>query len=172
MIVGAIDPGKTGGYAVFKDWEGWMLYRAGRVNFDDPEALQRIFWDTDDLLIERAQASSQMGSSSAFEYGRSFGRIEAAIMTIPEKRRPRIHYCAPAWWKGMLAVPTDKAKATKMALNTIKGLDKFVKLKSDHGVAEAALMCLILMDPKLFTKLEVNNEKRTKPKTKRPSYRL
>lgn len=171
MVIGAIDPGKKGGWAIYDTGRHKPLVMAGRLDFDDPISLYIQFDDlsVEEVIIERAQASKQMGSSSAFEYGRGFGRVEAVLSLL--SARPTIYYCAPSWWKAKLSVPTDKEKAVKKAIDIIPGLAKFVKLKSDDGVAEAALMGLILLDPKLRRGLIGNNEKRTAPKKARASYR-
>lgn len=167
ILVGAIDPGKKGGWAVY-DRATRTLIEAGRLDFDDPMKLARQLTGCEEILIERAQASAQMGVSSSFEYGRGFGRIEAAAMSTGAV----IYYCAPAWWKGRLAVPVDKEKAVLLALKRVPELSPYIRLKSDDGVAEAALMGQILLSNKLFSELELNNKKRTAPKKKKNTYRL
>jgi hypothetical protein len=163
--VAAIDPGKAGGYAVYY---GQDLYSAGLIDFDDPRALYRALAGCDDIVIERAQAAPAQGISSAFEYGRSFGRTEAvAILT-----EAKIYYVAPSWWKGKLSVPADKKLALETALKRVPGLSKYVWLTKHNGIAEAALMGKLLIDGELFSELVKNNEAREKPKRKRTSYRL
>lgn len=166
-LIGAIDPGKKGGWAVF-DRDTKELIGAGRLDVDRPYNLVTDMGDCRVILIERAQASSQMGVSSSFEYGRGFGRIETAAMMT----QATIYYCAPAWWKGKLAVPVDKNKAIIVAIRRVPGLQEYIRLKSDDGIAEAALMAGILLNKRLYSELKVNNAKRVAPKKKRPSYRL
>ena len=166
-LVAGIDPGKSGGWAVF-DCDTGQLIEAGRINHDDMPALARALTGCEEILIERAQSSNQMGVSSSFEYGRNFGRIESvAILTGAD-----IYYCASSWWKGKLAVSPDKELAIAKAIRTIPGLKNYVKYKADDGVAEAALIGTVLLSNKLFQQLEANNIKRAKPKKKKVSYRL
>lgn len=166
-LVAGIDPGKEGGWAVY-DCLSAKLIEAGRIKFDKPDLLARALDGCEEILIERAQASNQMGSSSSFEYGRSFGRIESIAMMTGAN----IYYCASSWWKGKLAVPVDKKEAVELALRRVPGLSLYVKLASDDGVAEAALIGRILLNDKLFAELAINNAKRSKPKKKRPVFRL
>ncbi len=165
--IAGVDPGKQGGWAVFHR-ETKELQRAGRVKFDDPVDFYESLHHCDEVIIERAQASAQMGASSVFEYGRGFGRLEACLMI----RDIKIYYVGSQWWKGKLGVATDKKKAVQQAIVRIPGLSKYVKLASDDGVAEAALIAQILLNPNLTAQLIANNEKREKPKRKKISYRL
>lgn len=167
FLVGAIDPGKSGGWALYNRTDRDLLL-AGRIIHDNPLIVTEAMAGCRIILIERAQASNQMGKSSAFEYGRTFGRIECAAMATGAT----ILYCAPVWWKSKLAVPTDKKAAVEKALKTIPGLDRFINLASDDGVAEAALIGQILIRRPLYEQLVKNNEARQKPKRKRPSFRL
>jgi hypothetical protein len=166
-LVAGIDPGKKGGWAVF-DLSSGELIRAGRLWFDNPEAIYDNLKGCSEILIERAQAAPAQGISTAFEYGRGFGRAEtAAIMTGAD-----IYYCGPAWWKGKLAISSDKTKATEKALRLIPGLRQFMGSDGDDGVAEAALIGSVLLSKKLYGELLANNEKRVKPKKKKTSFRL
>lgn len=163
--VGAIDPGKTGGWAVY-DFETRRLEDAGPIIFDNPRELRMMLDGCSKILIERSQGAK--GQANQFEYGRSFGRTEAAcIMTGAQ-----ILYCAASWWKAKLGVPVDKEGARQMALNRIPGLAEYVTLKGQHGIAEAALLGQILLYDKFYSQLVANNEKRQKPKKKKPSFRL
>lgn len=166
--IAGIDPGKTGGYAIYYVNDG-ELVDAGRLDFDNPDKLYNVLnhYSVGEILIERAQGAP--GQANQFEYGRSFGRTEAVCMLQPDCE---ILYCAAAWWKAKLNVSTDKKQARQKALRVIPGLAPFCKLESDHGVAEAALIGTILLDRRLYLELASNNEKRVKPKKKRPVYRL
>lgn len=166
-LVAGIDPGKSGGWAVY-DVDTAQLIEAGRIKHDDMGSLARALTGCEEIVIERAQASNQMGVSSSFEYGRNFGRIEGVAFLSGAK----VYYAHPAWWKGKLAVPADKELAIKLALKRTPGLSQFVKLKSDDGVAEAALLGRVLLSDKLFSELKRNNDKRKTVKKKKVSYRL
>lgn len=166
--VAGIDPGKTGGYAIYYVNDR-KLVDADRLDFNDPYKLFAAlkYYDVAEIIIERAQGAP--GQANQFEYGRSFGRTEAACMMLPDCE---IHYCAAAWWKAKLHVSTDKKQARQKALRVIPELAPFCKLEGDHGVAEAALIGTIFFSETLYDELLVNNQNRLKPKKKRPVYRL
>jgi len=159
-----IDPGKTGGIAIF---EGEHLTYGRRLDTVTPQGLYHILTGCTEIVIERAQATRQMGASNSFEYGRSFGLQE----TVANLTGAKIFYVAPQWWKGRLNIPTDKKRATQIALKGIPNLEQFIKAEADHGIAEAALMATLLLSEKYYQELVLNNSKREQPK-KRVSYRL
>lgn len=169
-LVAGIDPGKKGGWAIF-DRQGRKLIKAGPLLFDDPRELYFTFYHVKAILIERAQAAPGQGVSTAFEYGRGFGRAEAAAMMTGAQ----ILYVAPAWWKGKLAISADKKKAVAQALKIIPGLEEYVYKAKHEGIAEAALIGSILTDRNLTEQVIANNSKREAAKTRkrtRPSFRL
>lgn len=171
MNVCGIDPGKTGGYGIFNSITGALL-SAGPLKFDDPkdlfDSLER--WNVIEILLERAQAAP--GDANGFEYGRSFGRTEAACFMSGAK----IYYCGAAWWKARLNVPTDKTRAYGMALKRWPALEFFAPpgprggLDAVHGTAEACLIGSILCDDTLMAELVKNNAARVKPKRRKPRY--
>lgn len=169
MIIAAIDPGKSGGYAVYAERRGgWQLMTAARFRFDDLSPMAQALTGCDHIVIERAQASSQMGISSAFEYGRAFGRAEAIAMSTGAK----IYYMAPVWWKGKLGIPTDKAEAVAKILELEPDLKQYVRYAADDGVAEAGIMAHVLIRPRLFEELVKNNLIAREPKKKKTQYKL
>ena len=165
--IAGIDPGKSGGFAIF-DRRVRRLITAGPLLFDDPGDLHKelAYYDVREILLERAQSAP--GQGNGFEYGRGFGRTEAACLMTPAK----LYYVAPVWWKSRLSVPVDKGEAIAKALSLIPGLEKHVTLKKHDGIAEAALIGSILLNRKLTDEVYANNEKRLKPKKKRVSFRL
>lgn len=166
-LVAGIDPGKAGGWAVF-DADNSRLIKAGRLNFDNPKSLFDELWDVNEILIERAQGAA--GQAHQFEYGRGFGRTEAACMMTGAK----IYYCAASWWKAKLSIPADKNAAVEKALRLFPAAKEFVLKKADDGVAEAILIASTLLDDALVSDLKKNNlarVSRMKPK-KRVSFRL
>ena len=165
IYVAGIDPGKGGGWAIYEQGTGRLEDAGPMVS---PRRLQTKLTGCDIVLIERAQASPDMGVTSAFEYGRNFGMIEAVCQIVEAE----ILYCAPTWWKARLAVPVDKKAAVEWALELTPELASYIKKQADHGIAEAALIGQILLDDKLLRQCRRNNEKREAPKKKRPAYRL
>ena len=169
-FVAGIDPGKSGGYAIW-DRRSKKLITAGPLVFDEPDKLLRAFdyYTVQEILIERAQASSGQGVSTAMEYGRAFGRTEAACIISGAD----IYYVGPAWWKGKLNVSANKELAVARAHELIPNLGEFVTLKKHDGIAEAAMIGMILTDKALTDAVMANNEKREKrKKRKRVSYRI
>lgn len=158
-----IDPGKTGGYAIFRSMGD--LVTAGPLEFDKPENLYNDLtrFAVREIVIERAQAAA--GDAGQFEYGRSFGRTEAACLISGA----RVWYCAPQWWKARLSVSTDKAKAYAQAIEEFPALEFFAPpgprggLDKVHGIAEAALLGSILTARRasLYAELTKNNAART-----------
>lgn len=147
----------AGGPLAFEEYEAPLF-----------EALQE--WDCPDTLIERAQ--SAQGDSGVFEYGRTFGRTEAAVVLAGCS----IWYCAPAWWKGKLGCPVDKKRAYALAFETFPELPFFANNGPrgglDTGTAEAALIGSVMAKPHLRAQVEKNNAARVKPKRRRVRYEL
>lgn len=171
--VAGVDPGKTGGWAIV-DVEARCLVAGGPLDFPGCdrglfEALQ--VWGVPDVLVERAQAAA--GDAGQFEYGRSFGRTEAAITLAGS----RIWYCAPSWWKGKIGCPVDKRKAYAMAEDLFPDLGLWANNGPrgglDTGTAEAALIAYVMARPSLRVQVEKNNAARQKAKRrKRVDFRL
>jgi hypothetical protein len=127
-------------------------------------------WEVEDVLLERAQSAP--GDAHAFEYGRGFGRTEAAVELAGCRRL----YCAPSWWKGKLSCPVNKTRAYQLAEKLFPDLAFFAdngpRGGLDTGTAEAVLIGSILLRPALVAKLEKNNAARAKPKRRRVEFRL
>jgi len=166
-----IDPGKTGGYGIFNLGTGELAFAAA-LNFDRPQdlAFDLSRFNVSEILIERAQAAA--GDAGQFEYGRSFGRTEAACLC----HGARVLYCAPVWWKARLSVSTDKAEAYRRAVARWPGLAKWAPpgprggLDKVHGIAEGCLIGSVLLSEKLYGELTKNNAARAKPKRRKPSF--
>jgi hypothetical protein len=172
LCVAGIDPGKSGGWAIINYTTGRMV-DGGPLDFVNCDrklnaALQA--WNVEDVLLERAQSAP--GDAHAFEYGRGFGRTEAAVELAGCRRL----YCAPSWWKGKLSCPVDKRKAYALAEKLFPDLPFFAntgpKGALDTGTAEAVLIGSILIRSNLRAELEKNNAARAKPKRRRVEFRL
>lgn len=170
-FVCGIDPGKTGGYGIFELQTEKLAY-AAKFNFDKPELLHAdlVRFGVTEILIERAQAAK--GDRGQFEYGRAFGKAEAACLISGAK----LFYCAPVWWKSRLSISTDKAKAYHEAVRRWPSLEFYAPpgprggLDEVHGVAEGCLIGSCLLSQKLYGELTKNNAARVKPKRRRPSF--
>lgn len=159
--VAGIDPGKTGGFGIFELGTG-NLVSAGPLIFDNPlDLYDRLSkFDVTEILIERAQAAK--GDAGQFEYGRSFGRTEAAAMLTGAQ----VHYCSPVWWKSRLNITTDKEQAYREACRRWPSLEWFAPpgprggLDKVHGVAEGCLIGSCLLSKKLYAEIGKNNAAR------------
>lgn len=169
--VAGVDPGKTGGWAIV-DCEARRLVAGSPLDFEGcdvrlSESLEA--WGVEDVLLERAQAAK--GDAGQFEYGRSFGRTEAAITFAG----CRIWYVQPAWWKGKIGCPVDKRRAYAHAEELFPNLAFYANNGPrgglDTGTAEAALIAYVMARPSLRTQVEKNNAARQKAK-RRPKVRF
>lgn len=87
--IAAIDPGANGALVVVTVSQ--YMHTSLRVNFDcyqdflDADPLQHVIFDSS--YIEKVASSPRMGTSSAFNFGQSFGRAKQYLLmkTQPEK---------------------------------------------------------------------------------------
>lgn len=166
-FVCGIDPGKSGGWAIVSISQRRMV-AGGPLQFEKFDAglfdaLQT--WGVEDVLLERAQAAS--GDAGQFEYGRSFGRTEAACALAG----CNLFYVAPSWWKGKIGCPVDKAGAVRKAEGLFPDLPFFAnngpRGGKDTGTAEAVLIAYVMARPSLRAEVEKNNAARVKRKRRR-----
>lgn len=171
-FVCGIDPGKSGGWAIISISDR-RIVDGGPLSFeklDAPLFSALKTWGSPDVLLERAQAAS--GDAGQFEYGRAFGRTEAAAELAGSRR----YYVAPAWWKGKIGCPVDKKDAYGFALKIFPELPLFAhngpRGGLDTGTAEAALIAYVMARPSLRAQVEKNNAAREKPKRRKVRYEL
>lgn len=146
-----IDPGLTGAAALM-DANGGLIgvfdlpvIRDGSLAWISPpqfhqelgELVRRAdcMYGQLEAWIERAQATKQMGRSSAFNYGVGFGSLLGLLMSraaIP------IHLVTPSKWKGALGLSKDKNAALDKARLTYPTAE--LDLAKHHGRAEAILI--------------------------------
>ena len=155
MIILGIDPGKTGGIALIESKRPIMLHGlrmptqpvASKYTLY-PSAIKRVLKDNgmdirrdvvDAVVIELVNAMPKQGVSSTFQFGRMFGAVESwAHSFYPGK----VQYASPSTWKPAMGL-TGKTKADSIArAGALFGDKDFWPLKSDDGIAEAALMAL------------------------------
>lgn len=161
MITIGIDPGQGGGLAIYDSEENRLMCMAmplktatakGRMTVHIQEACkfmdeasavyQRKLRDKgyifDCGVVENVSAMPKQGVSSSFNFGRSFGNVEALMAFYCHN----IHYAAPAKWKKYFDLSPDKndsiTKATELFGPGCQ--DVFWPRKKDEGVAEAALL--------------------------------
>lgn len=148
MRVLGIDPGKAGAIAII---DGLSLLRV----FDMPVTalkkgttldahtlnglLAEVLHDcgpVDLAVIERVHSTPQMGVSSAFDFGRSFGVVEMALIA----RGIRLEYVTPQAWKKSLGLNGDKASSLALARAKWPDAEEWFRRKKDEGRAESALI--------------------------------
>lgn len=147
MKVLGIDPGKKGAIALI---DGLQLLHV----FDMPivalkkgtkvcchtlnTELAALFYEHGPVnlaVVETVHATPQMGVTSSFDFGRSFGVIEMAIIS----RGVRVEYVQPAKWKGALGLGADKNSSLALARAKWPDSDAF-RRQRDEGRAEACLI--------------------------------
>lgn len=156
MLILGIDPGLNGAFALrdtdrrsvitafpmpvfeVKKGKGTARQIAWGTLVDEPLAVDYVF-------VERVQSSPQMGVTSAFNFGRGYGGLEAYIAC----QKWPVEYVTPVSWKKALKVPASKDDAIHRA-SLMMPADahwwtvKHAKLNKQQasGVAEAALIAL------------------------------
>lgn len=128
-----VDPGSSGGIAVLD--EGFIEPRTLKLK-DATEAeiacfLRELAGDAV-CVIEKVSATPQMGVTSAFSFGQSYGILRGCIAGagIP------IAYVSPVKWQNALNCRTggDKNRSKAAAQNL------FPTLKITHAIADALLL--------------------------------
>jgi len=142
-IVG-IDPGQKGGLALLVGGalqDGIrmpMLKHRSKLQLDAPGALQWLTKAQPDIIvIEAVHAMPKQGVSSTFQFGRSFGAVEAVATLVG----CRLHDVTPTKWKGAMGLSRDK-RASFDAGRRLFGnvFDLLCPKLVDEGIAEAALI--------------------------------
>lgn len=151
MSTVGIDPGLNGALACIAD-DGRLMHTAdmptvqvkrGRgfktevspsllahllaIQFSEPPLL---------AVLEDVNATPQMGTTSAFSFGRSKGVLEGALAMLAWP----VEYVAPATWKKAMGLTKDKGACRAAALKAWPAqAGDFARVKDD-GRAEAALL--------------------------------
>lgn len=144
----SFDPGADGGVAILYDDGSHYVARVkhdpDKNSFCHAEQLCDLVFPKLEgkklvaVVTEKAQASPQMGVSSAFKYGRTAGLIYgtlAAYYVTQGGAKPALAEISPSKWKPRMGLSTDKAASISLARQ------KFVtQPKLTHGMAEALLL--------------------------------
>ena len=153
MLILGIDPGSSGGLAIVESnnnflpkiiWASKMpvvnIY--GKKIIDVMKvsvALQEHSIAV--TIIEKVHAMPRQGVSSSFQFGRSFGGIEALSYIYTQ----RVDYVPPAVWKKSLGLGSSKKDSLDLARLKFGKLN-YWDLKSNDGIAEAALLALFWIE--------------------------
>jgi len=92
-----VDPGKSGSIAFINDGKWWNIKNDSTLQ-EIHEALDEVWGGGTFAMLEIVHSSPQMGVKSAFNFGQSYGQLEALLVAnqIPFDRvRPQ------AWQKAM-----------------------------------------------------------------------
>ncbi|MCE6959688.1 hypothetical protein LAZ40_11725 [Cereibacter sphaeroides] len=144
----AFDPGRKTAYAKLDSREPWHiemgyvdLIGSGRLLRPCPLHIRALCEDVDQAVVEEVGARENQGVSSMFTFGLAVGSVLGALSatTVP------IVLVSPTSWKKsarLAGLGRDEAKAAARAL--AKELwpqqEKLLKVKDNHGPAEAGLI--------------------------------
>jgi hypothetical protein len=80
MLFIGIDPGDTGGVAVLNDKDDTLTFSKYKRPFGSLLDELELEKNEHVILLEKVGASPQMGTTSAFTFGKNSGSIEEAIL--------------------------------------------------------------------------------------------
>lgn len=153
MNVLGIDPGKSGGIAVVRiaNNEIPKIVKAMKMptlivntkKIIDIISLNNQLKDIsiNIAVIEKAHAMPRQGVTSSFQFGRSYGAVESLCQMITS----RIDYVSPSVWKKAMGLSSSKQASLDLAKLKF-GDEKLWDIKSNDGIAEAALICLFWIE--------------------------
>ncbi len=161
MILMGIDPGNNGGISIINNSDNKLpkiifSLRMPVVNLYGKKIIDtmKIYkclneYNIDVAILEKVHAMPKQGVTSSFQFGRSFGGVEALSYIFAK----RVDYVAPAVWKKAVGVGSSKKDSLDMARLKFGDLEIW-KIKSNDGVAEASLLTLYWLG-----KFQNNNDK-------------
>jgi hypothetical protein len=137
-----IDPGASGGIVA--------IYKTGEVVCDkmpattaDLVALLKDYWGSP-CYIEKVNAGPNMGSSAAFKFGQSAGRLEAAALAAAME----VHYISPQKWQkefGLIVKGRGlgQGDTEKKNRNKARAQELYPGAKVTHFNADALLLATL-----------------------------
>ncbi len=148
MIITAFDPGRTTAYARFDtarphaiEIGELVLLGSGRLLRPCPMHLAEICAEVDMAVVEEVGARPKEGATSAFTFGMVVGTILGALgaMRLP------VTLVTPQQWKkasrlGNMEREAAKDAARHYARELWPEHEAILRVKKNHGLAEAALM--------------------------------
>ena len=149
MIIMGLDPGSNGGVSILETKTNNLpiirflhkmptasMFGKKIVDIKKLYKLVRNF-EIDISIIEKVHAMPRQGVTSSFQFGRSFGALEALAYLLSK----RVDYVAPAVWKKYLGLGSSKQDSLDMARLKFGNKEVWEK-KSNDGIAEASLLAL------------------------------
>ncbi len=153
MNILGIDPGKSGGLAIVENKVNQIprIVKAIKMptlivntkKIIDIVSLKNQIGDTSISIavIEKVHAMPRQGVTSSFQFGRSYGAVEGLCQIITS----RIDYVSPSVWKKFMGLNSSKQASLDLAKLKF-GNEKIWDVKSNDGIAEAALICLFWLE--------------------------
>jgi crossover junction endodeoxyribonuclease RuvC len=148
MRITAFDPGREASWARFDTEKPWSIeigilnkIGSGRLLRPCPINLSEVIEDSDQVVVEEVGARNNQGVSSMFTFGLCVGTI---LGSISAHKKPVV-LVTPTKWKSasrLGGISDDKVKdaARAYAIELWPEHEKILKIKKNHGMAEAALM--------------------------------
>ena len=149
MIIMGLDPGTTGGISIIETRNNRLpviifflkmpvISMYGKKIIDIKKLYDCIkSFKIDISIIEKVHAMPRQGVTSSFQFGRSFGALEALSYLLSK----RVDYVPPAVWKKYLGVGSSKKDSLDMARLKF-GENEIWNKKTNDGIAEASLLAL------------------------------
>lgn len=141
MNVIGIDPGKSGAVAVVDETRTEVeLYRFSKGD-------NSTFWrflalhEGSPAFVEKVHASPQMGVTSSFKFGKSFGSIEMAVIAAGLE----VEFVTPQKWQKAIGLKTigggfGASDTEKKNRNKELAQKLFPAIKVTHAIADALLI--------------------------------
>ena len=135
MIIAGIDVGISGAVCIKKEdtINVQSLPTVGKII--DVEKLHSILKEADHIFIEKSHAMPKQGVVSSFNFGYTYGLIEAAARLTNAK----VEIVHSKTWKNLILKGTAKDKDAALVFAHRLYPDLIVK-KSDHNKADAILI--------------------------------
>lgn len=137
MVFAGIDVGKGGGVA-FIDERGVVL-QAAPMPETDSDILELLFWAGREMtlipcrgVLEKVHASPQMGVTSAFSFGASYGALRMALAAA---RMPFDEVSPFKWQRKLECISEGDKRVTKARAQQL-----FPHVKVTHALADALLL--------------------------------
>ena len=149
MIIMGLDPGSNGGISIVETKKNKLpqivfflkmpiISMYGKKIIDTKKLFASIkVFEIDVAIIEKVHAMPRQGVTSSFQFGRSFGAIEALAYLTAK----RVDYVAPVVWKKYLGIGSSKQDSLDMARLKF-GNNEIWEKKTNDGIAEASLLAL------------------------------
>lgn len=155
MIIGSLDPGKTGALVVLFEDGSVFVERVPLIKRKDKKSVpdyplwarswsSSISFNAPDVWVfEHVQARPGQGVVSMFSFGKVYGFAMGVTMTASPAP---VHYTTPSVWKARMGlVGFDKSRSITLGLELVPSIKPELERKGTtsevrHGIAEAALL--------------------------------